>query len=398
MGNLKRNAKQRTKKQFRLNALIVVLDIVAVNASYYVALIARFYGFNDLSELFQQKLSAWMRFAPIYTIVCLLILVYCKLYSGMWKYAGMHDFNRILFASVTTSLLHTVGTWLFIEHMPRTYYVLGALLQFFCIGGIRLGYRIFLMEKAKIIRHTSPAENAMIVGHGGNAKMVMEYIENDKEHNLRPVCIIDDENHMNGFSMNGVPVIGGPDRIEYGIEKYKVRNVFIANPLLDNEIRKQLEKICRERYLNLRDYAGYLVYMDRNDVLLMIVKAPTTMSVEGSDKRIVPFSPPDIGEKEINEVTGALRSGRITTGPRTKLLERRLAAFIEMGETDADCNTDENIIKYYNRVVCLNSGTSAEELNLRILGIRPGDEVIVPAYTFTATASAAIHCGQKWCL
>ena len=79
----------------------------------------------------------------------------------------------------------------------------------------------------------------MIVGHGGNVKRVMDYLENDKEHNLHPVCIVDDENGMSGFTMNGVPVIGGPDRIEYGIEKYKVRNVFIANPLLDNEIRKQ---------------------------------------------------------------------------------------------------------------------------------------------------------------
>ena len=110
-------------------------------------------------------------------------------------------------------------------------------------------------------------------------------------------------------------------------------------------------------------------------------------------KRIIPFSPQDISELEIEEVCEALRSGWITTGPRTKLLERRLAAYIETGRTDIDCNLPENISKYSNRVVCLNSATAAEELNLRILGIREGDEVIVPAYTYTATASAAVHCG-----
>ena len=383
------------KKQFWLNVLIVILDIVAVNAAYYIALYARFYGYTDLTELFQQKLAAWMRFAPFYTVICLLIFGAFRLYSGMWKYAGMHDFNRILFASVITSTLHVICTLAFVERMPRTYYILGAILQFFMLCGIRLSYRILRMEKAKLIRHTSPAENVMIVGHGGNAKRVMEYIENDKEHNLRPVCIIDDETGMSGFSMNGVPVIGGPDRIEHGIEKYKVRNIFIANPLLDNEIRKQLETVCEERYLNLRDYAGYLVYLNRGDALLQIVKAPTTMNFEGADHRIIPFSPPDISEKEIGEVTEALRSGWITTGPRTKLLERRLAAYIETGNTDIDCSTDDNIKKYSNRVVCLNSATAAEELNLRIWGIRPGDEVIVPAYTYTASASAAIHCGAK---
>lgn len=113
------------------------------------------------------------------------------------------------------------------------------------------------------------------------------------------------------------------------------------------------------------------------------------------NKRTISFSPPDISELEIEEVVAALRSGWITTGPRTKLLERRLAAFIETGRNDIDCDTEENVSKYSNRVVCLNSATAAEELNLRILGVRPGDEVIVPALTYTASASAALHCGAE---
>lgn len=111
--------------------------------------------------------------------------------------------------------------------------------------------------------------------------------------------------------------------------------------------------------------------------------------------RKIPFSPPDITDAEINEVCEALRSGWITTGPRTKLLERRLAAFIETGRNDVDCESEEGRRRYADRVVCLNSATAAEELNLRILGIGPGDEVIVPAYTYTASASAALHCGAS---
>lgn len=96
------------------------------------------------------------------------------------------------------------------------------------------------------------------------------------------------------------------------------------------------------------------------------------------ERRNISFSPPDISEFEVVEVAEALRSGWITTGPRTKELEKRLADY---------CHT--------SRQVCLNSGTAAEELNLRVLGVGPGDEVIVPAYTYTATASAAIHCGAR---
>lgn len=110
-------------------------------------------------------------------------------------------------------------------------------------------------------------------------------------------------------------------------------------------------------------------------------------------KRVIPFSPPDISEMEIAEVVKTLQSGWITTGPRTKLLERRLAAYIETGRVDIDCNTEDNTARYANRVACMNSATAAEELNLRIWGIRPGDEVLVPTYTYTATASSACHCG-----
>ncbi len=110
-------------------------------------------------------------------------------------------------------------------------------------------------------------------------------------------------------------------------------------------------------------------------------------------QRKIPFSPPDISELEIAEVCATLRSGWITTGPRTKLLESRLAAYIETGHTDIDCNDTDNLLKYTQRVVCLSSATAAEELNLRIFGIGQGDEVIVPAYTYTASASAVIHCG-----
>ena len=113
------------------------------------------------------------------------------------------------------------------------------------------------------------------------------------------------------------------------------------------------------------------------------------------EKRHIEFSPPDIGKAEIEEVSKALASGWITTGPRTKLLERRLAAYIETGRVDVDCEQKDAIEKYSNRVVCLNSATAAEELNLRLLGVTTGDEIIVPAYTYTATASAALHCGAK---
>lgn len=97
-------------------------------------------------------------------------------------------------------------------------------------------------------------------------------------------------------------------------------------------------------------------------------------------ERKIPFSPPDITEEEIAEVSNALRSGWITTGPRTKQLEKEVAAFCESSNGMA---------------VCLNSATAALELSLRVLGIGVGDEVITSAYTYTASASVIDHVGAK---
>ena len=92
----------------------------------------------------------------------------------------------------------------------------------------------------------------------------------------------------------------------------------------------------------------------------------------------IPFSPPDMSEAEINEVAEALRSGWITTGPKTKEFERLIAMC---------CQTEQ--------AVCLNSATACMELILRVLGVGPGDEVITSAYTYTATASVTCHVGAK---
>lgn len=92
----------------------------------------------------------------------------------------------------------------------------------------------------------------------------------------------------------------------------------------------------------------------------------------------IPFSPPDMTEAEVNEVREAILSGWITTGPRTKELEKQIAAYVGT-----------------ERAVCLNSQTACAEMALRLLGIGAGDEVIVPAYTYTASASVIDHVGAK---
>lgn len=103
-------------------------------------------------------------------------------------------------------------------------------------------------------------------------------------------------------------------------------------------------------------------------------------------KRVISFSPPDMSTMEEKQVVDTLRSGWITTGPKTKKLEKLLASFVEVNDGGEEGSPS---------LVCLNSATASEEMIFRVLGVGPGDEVIVPAYTYTSTAAAAIHVGAK---
>ena len=382
----------RIKRTLRDDLWVVLLDIVAVNLSYYLALVLRaaidnlgLHGVDGVSRFF----AFCYRFAPIYTCLCLVIFFLFRLYGGMWRFADIHDINRIIGASIATCLVQVVGSFVFIRdmsfnRMPITYYGIGAALQFIFISAIRFAYRLIVIEKRRTEKKPG---KALVIGMGELGRQTIQVLQDGVFFNV--CCAVDPNGKAAGKVIDGVPVYS-MDELAEQIDKHSITCVFLTEPDLSETSRKAIQRTCQEKKVEVRDYSSFFGYVGEADQFTgmgTVVKGPEQK--QGSRK--IPFSPPDIGESEIAEVVDALNSGWITTGPRTKLLERRLAAYIETGKTDIDTEVDPN--RWKDRVVCLNSATAAEELNLRILGIGPGDEVIVPAYSYTASASAAIHCG-----
>ncbi len=357
---------------------IALLDAVAVNAAYFIALMIRLsLAFSFRKEVLFYR-NDFLMFAPWYTFVCLFVFYMFNLYRGMWRYAGINDMNRIVLANITTCIIQIIVTILIGARMPITYYILGALFQFLAISAIRFAYRIAIVERRKL---SEKHADALIIGGGEEAHAVYKILDSGMTY--RPICFVDRKS--TGRTMDGLPVY---KTIEEALEVRIPDCVFIADLRLNGEEKKRIRETCTRRNIKVRDYTTFLSYTGESDAfsgMQNVIRGPQ------NGERSIPFSPPDISDAEIGEVVDTLRSGWITTGPRTKLLERRLAAYIETGKTDID--TEKEPERWNRRMVCLNSATAAEELNLRIWGIRPGDEVIVPAYTYTASASAAIHCG-----
>ena len=256
---------------------IVLLDIIAVNLSYFLALLIRFYvNFQLRPVAVNDYLPTWLRFTPFYTVIAILVFVLFRLYGGMWRYAGINDMNRIIGANLVTTLIHIIATViLFTKRMPVTYYLIGALLQFFFVVLIRFAYRILMVEKKKIVSRKLPLSNVMIVGTGELGRKVIRELDDNTA--FRPACIVEASNDNEGRMMDGIPVVNGTDEIKMAIDQYKIQYLFIADTTLSTDQRQSIHSVCEEKGIEIQDYTGMLSNQDDSisvTALLELTKCP----------------------------------------------------------------------------------------------------------------------------
>ncbi len=261
---------------------IVLLDVIAVNAAYFLALLIRFYvNFEFRAVAKDYYLPAFLRFAPIYTVLCFIVFVCFKLYGGMWRYAGINDMNRIIGASLVTAVIQIIGTTFIFTpekygHMPITYYVIGAILQFLFITLIRFGYRILLVEKKKVSNRNVPTVPSMVVGAGETARKAIHHLEDTP---FRATVVIDEKSA--GKTLDGIPI-----KADYQENLNAVRAVFIADPSISTEKRKEIKEACEAAGIELQDYTGYLSNLGGRipvSGLLELVKDKVTLVIDGKE-------------------------------------------------------------------------------------------------------------------
>ena len=238
--------------------LLVIFDIIAVNVSYFLALFFRFFVNNQFRAVaIDRYIPVFQKFAPIYTIICLLVFLTFRLYSSRWQYAGINDFNRILFANLITAVIHVAATLLFYDRMPITYYFLGAVIQLILIAFSRFVFRLISAEKSKFARKGKATMNVMIVGIGETGGIVRRKIENDQENAARLVAIFSHRDSEAHGMMDGIPVVSGMDKLKEHIEKYQVECIILADSIMPSETREKIKEICKEVNIEAQDFSGY---------------------------------------------------------------------------------------------------------------------------------------------
>ena len=259
---------QKFKKFFTDEFWIIILDILAVNAAYFLALVIRYqFNWKFRPVVMEKYLPAFEAFAPWYTIICLLVFWALRLYNGIWRYAGLNDFNRILTANILTAILHFIVSTVFVTRMPMTYYVLGAVLQLFFIFLIRFGYRIYLEEKEAISSRKIPTINVIIVGKGEIGRQVIQQIQLNKAFKIVAIADDRDQNKLyDGISV--IPI----DQVCMFAEKNDVKRIFIADSTIKKDERLTIAAFCKEKQIAIQDYSGVLSNVDDSVSLSLFIE------------------------------------------------------------------------------------------------------------------------------
>ena len=293
---------------------IVLLDIIAVNAAYFLALLIRFYVNFEFRPTVSYYLTDWLHFTPFYTILAIIIFIIFKLYGGMWRYAGINDMNRIIGASLCTAIVQVVGTILFVRRMPITYYVIGAILQFLFISLIRFGYRILLVEKKKVADRKTPSVPSVVIGAGETARKAIHHLEDTP---FRATVVVDEKSA--GKTLDGINIISDLNTALPG-----VKAAFIADPNLTAEARKEIKEKCDAAGIELQDYTGYLSNLGGRipvSSLLELVKGPVTLIIDGKEETY------NSGEAALNSLQNRYEIKAIE-GAKIELAKSSSAAYI----------------------------------------------------------------------
>ncbi len=282
------NKKNKILTFLKNKGFILLLDIIAVNLAFLVALHIRFFVNGHFVGRQGVYLELFWRIAPFYTIAAIPVFFLFRLYGGLQQYAGLNDLNRIIKANVVTFILQIVISIVVIalrpieqdiHRMPFSYYVIGAVLQFIDMALIRFSKRIFMLEKAKIDSKRSSKVPALIIGSGDLGQKILHHLENNTFYN--PIAIAGKDS---GWMMDGVPVIS-MDEIENQIKEKEIKAVFIADKDLSKEQRDHIKQVSEG--LEMDDFTGYMSnqsgFLPLTN-LLDVMDMPIVVDVDGKEQ------------------------------------------------------------------------------------------------------------------
>lgn len=259
---------------------LMIYDIFAVNFSYFLGLWLRF----DLryTNIPENYLHAFLKFAPAYTIVVLVIFYFLHLYNSLWRFASFNELNRILAATVITTVIQVLGITVIFERMPISYYIVGAAGQFGLTTAVRFAYRYISMERTRREQSVRTKYNVMLIGAGAAGQTILRELRNSTEVSAKACCVIDDNPNKWDRYMDGIPIVGGRDSIMEAVEKYKIDQILFAIPTASVQEKRDILNICKETGCELKSLPG-IYQLANGEISLSKMKPVAVEDLLGRD-------------------------------------------------------------------------------------------------------------------
>ncbi len=239
----------------RILALVLV-DILSIVVSAFAALYIRFdFSFIGIPQRF---LNTFEKIIVPNILFTLLFFVLWKLYKSVWRYASANELINIVLASFCAAATQVVYCNVAKRFMPRSYYVLYWFLLMILTCCTRFGYRLLriINNKRVAISEKNNRSNVMVIGAGAAGNMILKEIAGSRYLNLQAKCIIDDQPGCHGKLLQGVPIVGGRDKILDAVAQYGIDEIIYAIPSAGMQARKEILEICTESGCKLRTLPG----------------------------------------------------------------------------------------------------------------------------------------------
>ena len=169
-----------------------------------------------------------MKFAPIYTVIAIIVFGFARLYKSIWRFASYNELILTACASIVTFVIQVVGITVLFQRMPISYYFIGAVIQFVMILAARFSYRFLLLERNRWRKNTisdKPEMRIMMIGAGAAGQMIMRDVHKIEDRNEKVCCIIDDNPHKKGKVLEGIPIVGNRYDIPEVVKKYGINHI-----------------------------------------------------------------------------------------------------------------------------------------------------------------------------
>ncbi len=233
---------------------LALLDTISIMGSYFFALLLRFnFTFSMIDPYY---INGFLKLILPCCTVTLAVFYCCRLYHSVWTFAGVKEVISIINAYLILIPAYIILAWWMDLSMPRSYYVMGYIVNFCLTTGMRFSYRVFRTQVQNMRKPGKDQERIMIIGAGAAGQMLIRDLQNSAKVNSTICCVIDDNPNKKGRYIEGIEIVGNRHDIVNMAQKYQITTIIYAIPSLTGRERTAILNICKETNCRLRTIPG----------------------------------------------------------------------------------------------------------------------------------------------